>query len=145
VIVHHQVRRRIRIDDGPYAHDVRVRYLGENGALERKSMQRAKEVALDLRRMRADGNAIGGTRDETAREKFLDDDDVTIELVFRVIAEREWARSAKATNDAKTVSEQCSRAERERVRRLQDVGGHTFSGGEARKLVAQRMPVEWVE
>ena len=141
MIFHHEVGRLIRIDHSPHAHDVRVCYFREHGTFERKAVQRAQKIALYLRRMRSDGNAVSGTRYEVAREEFLDDDDVTIELVFGVIAERKGARSTKGTNDTKAISEQCSRSERERVVRLQGVGGHTISGGEAPKLIAQRMPV----
>jgi len=91
--------------------------------------------------MRTDRQAIGGTGHETSREKLLDDDRVAILQIFRLIAERERARSTSRTNDPKAISEQRSGTERERVMRLLNVGGHTNSGGETAKLIAQRMPV----
>src|SRR5438105_7043067 len=93
-------------------------------------MQGAQEVALTVRRVGANGHAVGSARDKTPREEFLDDDRVAIQEIVSLIAEREWARSASGTNHTKALSEQRSRTERERVVRLLNVGGHTNSGNE---------------
>jgi hypothetical protein len=119
-----------------------MRNLGEHRSFESESVECAKVIALAISRMGADGETVGGAGDEAAGKELLDDDGVAIQEVFRVIAEREWARSASGTNDTKAIDEQRSWAERERVLRLLGDCGHTNSGGEVPKVIAQRMPVE---
>jgi hypothetical protein len=141
VMVHHQIDRFVRIEDGAHPHHIRVRDFSEHRSLEREPMQRSQEIALVVGRMRAYRDAVGTARHKAARDELFDDDYVAIELVICLIAERERARSPKATNQTKAISEERSRTERERVVRLQGVGVHTISGGGASKLIAQRMPV----
>jgi hypothetical protein len=120
---------------------MRVRSLGEHRSFESESVERAEEIAFTVSRMGPDREAVGGTGDEAPGEKLLDDDGVAIQEVFRVIAEREWARSASGTNHTKAIDEQRSWTERERVLRLLGDCGHTNSGGGVPKVIAQRMPV----
>ena len=141
VAVHDEIDRAIRIDDCPHAHEVRVRDLGEYRTFERKPVERAEEIPLAISRVGPDRDAVGAAGNEAARKEFLDDDGVAIHEVFRVIAEREWARSASGTNHTKAIDEQCSWTERKRVLRILGDYGHTNSGGEVPKVIAQRMPV----
>jgi hypothetical protein len=120
---------------------MRVRDLGQHRSFESESVERTEELALAVSRMGPDREAVGSTGDEAAGEELLDDDGVAIDEVFRVIAEREWARSTSGTNHTKAIDEQRSWTERERVLRLLGDYGHTNSGGEVPKVIAQRMPV----
>src|SRR3954467_2348598 len=74
VAIHHEIDGRVRVDDGADTYQIRMRALGEGRALESVAMERAEKVALALRRVRAHRQPVGGPRDETPREEFLDDD-----------------------------------------------------------------------
>src|SRR3954470_1542264 len=74
VAIHHEIDGRVRVDDGADPHQIRMHALGEGRALESVAMERTEEVAIALRRVRAHRYPVGRPRDETAREKFLDDD-----------------------------------------------------------------------
>ena len=138
--VHDQIDRLVRVEHRSHTHKVRMRYLCEHRPFEREPVQCAEEIALAIRRVGSRGRAIGTTRDEIPREEFLDDDRIATQLVFREIAEREWARSTNGTNTV-PISDQCSRTKRKRVVRLLNVSGHTHSGARCAKVIAQGMPV----